>query len=369
MKGKVLIASLTIGCMLFMSSFSVTAKESYTEEKSFIYSYLESKSFEDYGLKDPKNLLENYSFKKNSNVSAKDNFIKELTTYRMNEASFKISSLSTENTINDIKSYGNKFIIDASSLVKIQFSGIDGLSLKKVNHKITLEKDNNCYIVNQDETHNDIYDYLLEGNKSYNEILLQEKKNTNGTKIQYLTENNNIQNYPVTLSSLNSLNRTAMGNYMYSNWNKRLTNWGNFDDYGGDCTNYASQVIYSGGTPMNTSNWYYYSYSNRAPAWTSVTSLYSFLVSNTGRGPRAIDSSLPYLQTGDLVQLSNGSTYYHTLLIVRPYGAPPQAPDYTLDPNRLDNITISSHTSDQYNYPLGMYTSDRRYIHLTGYSN
>ena len=64
----------------------------------------------------------------------------------------------------------------------------------------------------------------------------------------------------------------------------------NFDDIGGDCTNFASQCLYAGGLEMNYTpvfGWYYRSVNDRAPAWTGVNELYDFLVNNKGIGPRA----------------------------------------------------------------------------------
>ena len=45
----------------------------------------------------------------------------------------------------------------------------------------------------------------------------------------------------------------------------------NFQNIGGDCTNFASQVLYAGSGIMNytpTFGWYYINVNDRAPAWT-----------------------------------------------------------------------------------------------------
>ena len=54
----------------------------------------------------------------------------------------------------------------------------------------------------------------------------------------------------------------------------------NFAGQGGDCTNFVSQCILAGCSVMNytdTFGWYYISPSDRAPAWSGVDELYSFL--------------------------------------------------------------------------------------------
>ena len=47
----------------------------------------------------------------------------------------------------------------------------------------------------------------------------------------------------------------------------------NFDELGGDCTNFASQCLYAGAGVMNytpTFGWYYISADDRSPSWTGV---------------------------------------------------------------------------------------------------
>lgn len=73
----------------------------------------------------------------------------------------------------------------------------------------------------------------------------------------------------------------------------------NFDKLGGDCTNFASQVLYAGGLPMNytpTFGWYYRSLNDRAPAWTGVNEFYRFLTTNTGIGPKAREVGIDEIQ-------------------------------------------------------------------------
>ena len=64
-----------------------------------------------------------------------------------------------------------------------------------------------------------------------------------------------------------------------------------FEHYGGDCTNFASQCIYAGSKVMNytpVTGWYYNSSSDRTASWTGVTYLYNFLVGNKSVGPYAV---------------------------------------------------------------------------------
>ena len=66
-----------------------------------------------------------------------------------------------------------------------------------------------------------------------------------------------------------------------------------FEQLGGDCTNFASQCLYAGSGIMNytpTFGWYYASASNRTPSWTGVQYLYDFLTRGKGPGPHAVET-------------------------------------------------------------------------------
>lgn len=67
-----------------------------------------------------------------------------------------------------------------------------------------------------------------------------------------------------------------------------------FEEIGGDCTNFASQCLYAGTGVMNftpTYGWYYRSADDRAPAWSGVEFFYNFLTrSEVSAGPIATAS-------------------------------------------------------------------------------
>lgn len=121
-----------------------------------------------------------------------------------------------------------------------------------------------------------------------------------------------------------------------------------FQEIGGDCTNFASQVIYAGCGVMNytpTFGWYYISMNNRAPAWTGVNQLYNFLISNTGEGPRGRVVSLSQIEPGDIIQLDFGGdgSFDHTPIVVDAGEGTPET------------ILVAAHTNDAYRRPLSTY--------------
>ena len=83
-----------------------------------------------------------------------------------------------------------------------------------------------------------------------------------------------------------------------------------FEEIGGDCTNFASQCIYAGSGVMNYTpvmGWYYNSPYDRTPSWSGVEYLYNFLITNKSVGPYAKFVPASQVLPGDIVQLGTGS--------------------------------------------------------------
>ncbi len=129
----------------------------------------------------------------------------------------------------------------------------------------------------------------------------------------------------------------------------------NFQNIGGDCTNFASQCIFAGAGVMNYTpdvGWYYRSLYDRAAAWTGVEYLYNFLVNNQSVGPYAREVSRDEVMPGDIVQLgrSNGD-FFHTPVII------------AVNPV----ILTAAHTYDALDKPLSAYNYDiLRFLHIDG---
>ncbi len=130
----------------------------------------------------------------------------------------------------------------------------------------------------------------------------------------------------------------------------------NFDNIGGDCTNFVSQCVYAGSRTMNftpTFGWYYISLSDRSPAWTGVEYFYNFMTTNEGIGPFATEAGAGGVMPGDVIQLgSSDGDFYHAVII-------------TAIRNR--RIYVSAHSDDYENRPLNSYNYDKiRYLHIEG---
>lgn len=135
----------------------------------------------------------------------------------------------------------------------------------------------------------------------------------------------------------------------------RNNNYYDFENIGGDCTNFASQCIYAGARVMNFTpvmGWYYRSVSDRSASWSGVQYLYNFLVNNKSIGPYARIVSQNDAMPGDIVQFGTQSgDFYHSPVIT------------AVTPT----ILVAAHTFDELDRPLFTYTYDAvRFLHIEG---
>lgn len=137
-----------------------------------------------------------------------------------------------------------------------------------------------------------------------------------------------------------------------------------FSEIGGDCTNFASQCLYTGTGIMNYTpdfGWYYIDPADRAPAWTGVPYFWNFMTRNQPTpGPFGIPATIDLLRPGDFIQLrfsSSGEVFAHTPVVVS-VGYPPS----------LENILVAAHSNDADNRPLVTYENveEMRFLHIIG---
>ncbi len=131
-------------------------------------------------------------------------------------------------------------------------------------------------------------------------------------------------------------------------WNKRNPKFYNFDELGGDCTNFVSQCLYAGGVQMDFSplGWYYNSLNSRSPAFSGVEQLFNYCVSNKKDvGPRGKPVTIDELEVGDIVQLCQRKPVFnHCLLITKIEKTP-----------TLETIFVTCHTNDAHDKALSDY--------------
>ena len=137
-----------------------------------------------------------------------------------------------------------------------------------------------------------------------------------------------------------------------------------FEEIGGDCTNFASQCLYAGTHVMNFTpdfGWYYLTPEQRTPSWTGVPFFWDFMTRpERSPGPFGVAVTQNLLLPGDFVQLrfqSSGDVFAHTPVVVE-VGNPPT----------LNNILVAAHSVDADYRPLDTYENveEIRFLHILG---
>lgn len=137
---------------------------------------------------------------------------------------------------------------------------------------------------------------------------------------------------------------------------RRNPKYYDYENLGGDCTNFVSQCLYAGSGVMNytpTFGWYYIDANQKSPSWTGVVYLYNFLTQNISRGVYGRPISQEDAMPGDVIQLGNRNRWYHSLLLLSREG---------------EELYVAAHDNDALYRPLSSYRYDRaRLIHILGY--
>lgn len=142
---------------------------------------------------------------------------------------------------------------------------------------------------------------------------------------------------------------------------RRNPKYYDYENIGGDCTNFASQCLYAGTGVMNYEpdfGWYYIDSNQKSPAWTGVEYFYNFMVrTDQSVGPFGVAANIGMLLPGDFVQLRlTKEIFSHTPIIVQINGMPTP-----------ENILVAAHSFDSDYRPLSTYDfQELRFIHIAG---
>lgn len=161
----------------------------------------------------------------------------------------------------------------------------------------------------------------------------------------------------------NEYNREKATAYSYKWIQDRNSKWYTSPD--SNCQNYASQVLYAGGIPMDIKGnyleqWKFYSPADEqwviikletrngiSYSWINVGKFREYVDSNKGYGLCAkSDVNLYYGEPGDIIQVGYLGPYRHTVVV---------SDVYEKDGKVID-ILVNSNTIDLENYPMSAYS-------------
>ena len=173
----------------------------------------------------------------------------------------------------------------------------------------------------------------------------------------------------IVLKNFINYDRKAAVNYALEWVLGRNPKYKDYEDWGGDCTNFISQCVHAGKIPFDheggdiLKQWYWYSDMARTPSWTAAEPFYKYIIGNNSQntsnyGIYAKEVAYEDLEIGDIVQLIyENNLAYHNLIIT----------DKIVQDGLFVDYLICQHTYDLYNYPLSLKAGMKRYIKILGY--
>lgn len=291
---------------------------------------------------------------------------------KMKPTDLTLSSAKYDLNIESVSKNGDtvKVILRESNYLRFNFMKEIESKVYNIENEFTLVKVNGQYKISKYNKVQDFFVMITDkysfGGKSSLEKIKSDylaiiQKNVENDKKKYADFLNGTGINRKTCS--HGYDREKALTYAKSWVNKRNTSeWSRFD---ANCQNYASQVVYSGGIPMdyqgsatNHLQWKFYnaSYNEKEVAsgyiytWTYVPYFYTYAKNNTGLGLCAdVDVNIYYAEAGDIIHVGTNSTSSgpgrHALVSIGPY----KKDDKVVD------ILVNSNTVDLENYPMSAY--------------
>jgi hypothetical protein len=231
--------------------------------------------------------------------------------------------------------------------------------MANVKHTITFAKVNGSWKILDDQYHDDMI-----------ELVSALGKENVFNNIQY---NHDSQYLPPVLdgqiedeSPAATYNGVAAANYADTWATGRNPFYHDEGDY--DCTNFASQGIYEGtnhtmSSPTNyMTKWYFDDFTPHTGSfpWIRVEGIYTFLTTNTGRGPYGYNSGsyLCNLGKGHVVLMKQAGVWKHTVIVSKIIG----------DCHDPSKILVDAHSDNYYRRALSKYSGYTWYaITISGY--
>ena len=163
----------------------------------------------------------------------------------------------------------------------------------------------------------------------------------------------------VDASADHPYDRQAAREYMLAYVGRRNPGFMAYDDYGGNCMNFGSQVLLAGGIPMDTdggyeTGWYWFGQHSTTLPWVNVGWFLEYAAAEREHGLAAVVNA-PYFsgETGDIITMGVDEPANHTTVIL----------DVIRDENGLPiDYLLCSNTADLRNFPASAYYYTNRQL-------
>lgn len=160
------------------------------------------------------------------------------------------------------------------------------------------------------------------------------------------------------LSCSHPYDRTAAVSYLMQWVARRDPDWAAYDDYGGNCINFASQTLYAGGIPMS-GHWYWAGEEDYSYAWINVGGFTDWVTGDPS--PLVCDPDAAYYtgHPGDLILMGIETARNHATTISSLVAD---------EEGRTVDYLLCSNTDDLLNFPAGAYYyTNQRLIRIFGW--
>lgn len=270
-----------------------------------------------------------------------------------------VVSAETSYSVSQSRTEGNTVYLDVYEWTNVDYTGESGLIDTMgygVDHEMVLEKDGTGYSIASD-----VYDEgpltcmssslsteefaeLMSTDYSVSAIAEDEYENTEAGSVER------------TVSGYNPYSAIEYADQYATYYNN---NYKDYTDYGGDCTNYVSQCLYSGGVSMNntgsqSSGWWY----NKSPnpvasySWTAAPNNFNYF--------SALHSSYSNISSNSYI--IPGNPVYYDWQNADDKDSDIDHATICVGYNSSGTPLINSHTLDYYHTPWNYgYTNTRRY--------
>ena len=310
--------------------------------------------------------------------------LKVLTSIRgMREKDLTLEYAVVDYTVNNVENGSGKATVYLQESNTQKFRHLSQPSLStNLNHIFTLVENNGDWLISKHEHEEDFYLLTAECWDDASGSTNSERAE-DALRIAIADAKENLDDlsrfqqgtYYTNLKVADtSYDRDRAIAYAQKWWNTRnyTDRYLAYDEFGGNCQNFASQCLYAGGMDMDytgahDNQWKFYdeTLNNRATAsgrsysWTGVDMFYSYALISYESGLVALtDIDYNYAEKGDIIHVGAYYQWRHALFIT----------DVMRDADgNVTDIIVASNTADRWNYPLSAYIyTAPRLIHILG---
>ncbi|SFA80443.1 Putative amidase domain-containing protein [Acetitomaculum ruminis DSM 5522] len=267
---------------------------------------------------------------------------------QIDDLSYKITNHSVD--IKSVEEKNDLYYVSLEDYTKMKYGCVKNQESEElVYHYIILKSQKESFKIVVDNDYDELREELgitdnstvEQVSKKVDDALKKEKKEITreeqSIKRNYLnSDNNNISDdedieiigggevpcVGAASFSYHKYNRNAAYQYAFKYYRNPNPAYVNFEQMGGNCTNFTSQCLKAGGIVQdNVGNytWYYNNANNRAGAWSSAELFRQYFRNNVGshdiKGLRAGGCRLSTTRLGDLVQRVKNGKATHTMFI------------------------------------------------------